>query len=242
MTHYFKDEILKRVSEQSRGERTKANILTVASAAFRERGYDRTTTADVAQKAHVSEATVFNHFGSKSGLLLGVMRDYYQNALVELEQATRGAGGPESQLRVMVRFWLARVVRDWSLARIFSQHGRFSENPEVVAAYRELSRGLTGRVVAVLQNLQTQGSLRAEFPLFLLRDVIFGTGEHIALSSSSRPRTDKELQAAADQIVGLILNGAGPSQTAQNKDNKQSLESIDSKIDQVLALLEKQSP
>ncbi|MDF1666723.1 MAG: TetR/AcrR family transcriptional regulator [Planctomycetota bacterium] len=223
---------MKRSSEQTRGERTRQAILASATQAFRDRGYERATTADVAQGAKVSEATIFNHYGSKSGLLLEVMESYYRDTLLELEEAIRGQGGPEQQLRVMVRFWVLRVVKDWSLARVFSQHGRFSDDPQVVTSYRELSRGLTGRVLAVLQNLRTEGKIGDDIPLYLLRDVIFGAGEHIALGAAIRPRSQAELERAGEQIVGLILAGSKPSEKSEA-----SLASLEAKLDQVLQRL-----
>lgn len=225
---------MKRVPEQSRGERTRQAIVAAATQAFRDRGYERATTAEVASAAKVSEATIFNHFRSKSGLLLEVMESYYGKTLLELEEAISGTGGPEQQLRVMVSFWVLRVVEDWSLARVFSQHGRFSEDPEVVQSYRDLSRGLTGRVLAVLSNLRTQGKIREDMPLYLLRDVIFGAGEHIALGAAIRPRSKPELEAAADQIVNLILAGSKPSESGAS-----SLESLEAKLDLVLQRLPK---
>jgi AcrR family transcriptional regulator len=47
---------------------TQARILTAATELFLEQGYERTTVAEVAQRAGVSRATVFWHFSDKEGL------------------------------------------------------------------------------------------------------------------------------------------------------------------------------
>jgi AcrR family transcriptional regulator len=47
---------------------TQERILQAAMALFVERGYERTTIADLAAQAGVSRATVFWHFGDKAGL------------------------------------------------------------------------------------------------------------------------------------------------------------------------------
>lgn len=47
---------------------TQERILAAATALFMERGYEKTTVADVAQRAGVSRATVFWHFSDKGGL------------------------------------------------------------------------------------------------------------------------------------------------------------------------------
>jgi AcrR family transcriptional regulator len=50
-------------------ERTRQRILAAAFALFEERGYDDTTTAQIAAAAGVSEMTLFRHFPSKDRLI-----------------------------------------------------------------------------------------------------------------------------------------------------------------------------
>jgi AcrR family transcriptional regulator len=50
-------------------EQTRARIAEVALDLFRERGFDRVRTADVAAAAGVTEKTVFNHFPTKEDLV-----------------------------------------------------------------------------------------------------------------------------------------------------------------------------
>jgi AcrR family transcriptional regulator len=50
-----------------------AQILEAAARLFAEKGYHRTTTRDIAQAADLSEGTLYNYFGSKEDLLLGIL-------------------------------------------------------------------------------------------------------------------------------------------------------------------------
>jgi AcrR family transcriptional regulator len=59
-------------------------ILAAAFGCFSQRGFDEARMADVARAAGVSRATVFNHFGSKQGLVDGITEQvllYYQGML-----------------------------------------------------------------------------------------------------------------------------------------------------------------
>ena len=57
------------MSEPLKGKAaTQQRILESAAKLFVERGYERTTIADVAEQARVSRATVFWHFSDKAGL------------------------------------------------------------------------------------------------------------------------------------------------------------------------------
>jgi AcrR family transcriptional regulator len=51
----------------------RAQILDAAAEVFAEKGFARATTKEVASRAGVSEGTIYNYFGSKEDLLIGLM-------------------------------------------------------------------------------------------------------------------------------------------------------------------------
>ncbi|MGB8649353.1 MAG: helix-turn-helix domain-containing protein, partial [Mycobacteriales bacterium] len=57
----------------ARGE-ARDNLLAAASVLFAERGYDRTTTRDVAERAGVDATLIARYFGSKAGLYLAALQ------------------------------------------------------------------------------------------------------------------------------------------------------------------------
>lgn len=213
-------------SETSRGERTRQAVLDAAEAAFRAHGFQGATTAAIARDAGVSEGSVFAHFGSKSGLLLALMERTYNRAFARLDDDARGATDPADRLRRLTRGWLVAVVEDWSLVRVFSQHGRFSDDADVRAAYHGLSRDLTRRFVAALSDLSDTHGLRDGLPLSLLRDLIFGAGEHVALRWSG---DRAELCDTADRLVDVVLYGA-----LVRSSGDVTLEALDAKLDRLL--------
>jgi AcrR family transcriptional regulator len=54
---------------EEKKQRQRREIVEVALALFRERGYDRTRVSDIARRAGISEATFFNYFASKDLVL-----------------------------------------------------------------------------------------------------------------------------------------------------------------------------
>lgn len=55
-------------------ERNKEQILHAALELFRTHGVKKTATSDIARKARVSPATVYNHFGSKENLVRAAVK------------------------------------------------------------------------------------------------------------------------------------------------------------------------
>ena len=54
--------------ESGKKAQTQARILEAAMFFFAERGYERTSVATIAERAGVSPATIFWHFGDKASL------------------------------------------------------------------------------------------------------------------------------------------------------------------------------
>ena len=123
---------------------TQQRILRAAAVLFVDRGYERTTIAEVAQAAGVSRATVFWHFSDKAGLfreafslLVRPFRDslerdlrdlspekrlleqigHYQNMVHEYEETIQGF------LRWVVE---TPALREWIVASLLDLHQRFA--------------------------------------------------------------------------------------------------------------------
>lgn len=85
-------------------------LLNAARELFTERGFDRTTTRDLGEKAGVDAALIARHFGSKAGLYLASLRTTEDGpppdlrspgrARALLERYDRGGPGPVLQAAV----------------------------------------------------------------------------------------------------------------------------------------------
>ncbi len=52
---------------------TQQKIINAAIKVFSEKGFEGATTSEIAQEAGVAEGTIFRHFGTKKGILQGIL-------------------------------------------------------------------------------------------------------------------------------------------------------------------------
>ena len=221
-------------STPTRGDRTRAAVVEAATAAFTESGYTSATMADVAARAGVSEATVFLHFGSKAGLLMAVMRRYYDELAAACEEVAEGTPDPVERLRALTMHWAVRLRDDWSLTANFAQQGRFHTDPELSEQFMDCNRQITRIYGGVVADLQQRGVLDASLPTRVIRDVIFGTLEHLVISHATVGRP-QDVEVAAESLVHLLLHGAVGSTRPRPRLARDRLARIEEKLDDLLA-------
>ncbi len=75
---------------ERRMERNKERILRATLELFQIHGIKKTTTYDIARKAGVSPATVYNHFGSKEDLVHAAVKYFLTGAAADFRKIVEG--------------------------------------------------------------------------------------------------------------------------------------------------------
>lgn len=116
---------------QQRSKDTRAKILAAARAAFAEDGFEATSAEAVAQRAGVSKATVFAHFGDKTGLLIASKIDGLGSILEDMRAragALDAASGSQALADVFLPL-LALYREDPEFARLFLVQSTLKDGP-----------------------------------------------------------------------------------------------------------------
>ena len=75
---------------ERRMERNKGRILQATLELFQVHGIKKTTTNDIARKAGVSPATVYNHFGSKEDLVRATVKYFLTSTTADFSEISKG--------------------------------------------------------------------------------------------------------------------------------------------------------
>jgi AcrR family transcriptional regulator len=195
----------RRVSARlPRVERTAA-IMEAARTVFCEHGYTNASTAEIARRAGVVEGALYRYFPSKRDLFIKVVEDFYGHVFSDYEQQLKGVRGVWNSLRFMIWKHLSVIHANPAMCRLIFNEVRATAEYRNTSVF-DLNRKYTQLTVAIVKSGMASGELRADAPLQIVRDMIFGCAEHHTwafLRGEGRFSPDE----AADAITDLIYNG-----------------------------------
>jgi AcrR family transcriptional regulator len=143
--------------------RTRQSILDAAQLVFLQRGFEAASPDDIAQRAGVSRATLFNYFSGKSGIL-NALAEGLQPRLVQLVDHYRGKPLSAAQRVEALFVYSSQVVAQTrDLTRLLLVHGSDgAELPLLRAALTEL-----------IVDGQDAGEVRRDFSALQLADMVY---------------------------------------------------------------------
>jgi AcrR family transcriptional regulator len=134
-------------------------LLTGAIAAFAERGFQATTTRDIASRAGMSPAALYVHYPSKERLLFEISLYGHRAALEIL--ASAGGDSPAERLRAMVAAFTAWHAEHHTIARVV-QYELAALSAEHLAEVATIRRSISAQVEQVLTDGVANGTFRVD--------------------------------------------------------------------------------
>ncbi len=201
----------RRAPVSAKSEQRVRDILRESRAVFAERGYERTTTTEIAARLGISEATVFTYFRGKRELCMRVIGDWYDEIIDAIESGLPRERPIREQLEFVVHTHLRLfLIQGTGLCELVLSEGRKREAPvtrgdgqDFGAAFVDLQRRYTAPLMDLLARGQASGEVRQDIPLRLLRSLVFGPMEHMLWEVIIAGRQIQVDRAARD-LVALL--------------------------------------
>lgn len=194
----------KTVEDRDDGNR-RGELLRSAARLFRRKGFDATSTRDIAAAVGMQSGSPFYHFKSKGALLYAVMEEGMRSAIERQQQALQRAGRatPDiaGQLRILIRNHFDILLGPGSDFIPVMLYEARSITPRQRAALAELQSEYEAPWNPVLDALHASGRLRADVKLARL--LMFG-----ALNWSAQwydRRKGASLDELADAAIALFI-------------------------------------
>ncbi|NEO85941.1 MAG: TetR/AcrR family transcriptional regulator [Spirulina sp. SIO3F2] len=186
---------------------TRERILDAALHLFARKGYDATTTRDLAAEAHVAEGTLFRHFTNKKAILIEVATQGWVEILTELLTELSEMGSYKAIAQVMRRR-MVRMSQSHELMRVCFMEAQF--HPELQERIQsEVIGKMTDVAEAFFETAMDKGIYRRMNPrivasVFLGMFTVAGFSQKTLLDPNASAHDQKEM---AEGIADIFLNG-----------------------------------
>jgi AcrR family transcriptional regulator len=184
------------------------DILQAGREVFAEKGYDAATSAEIAQRAGISEATVFSYFSGKRELCARVIADWYDEIIDAFESGLPRDGSVRQQFAFIVRTHLRlMLVNGTGLCALVLSEGRTKHHD-----LSDTLRRYTAPLMNVLAHGQSVGQVRADLPLRLMRSLVFGPMEHVLWDATLAKRhlSQAQIDTTADELIDVLWTALQP--------------------------------
>ena len=185
----------------------KTRILEAARKLFARKGYDGTTTKDLAKTAKVAEGTLFRHFPNKKAILIEVATNGWIEILTDLLTELSEMGNYKAIARVMRRRVL-NLNANADLMRVcFIEAQNHPELQERIQL--EVIAKMTDVTEAFFETAMSKGIYRQTNPkivaqVFLGMFAIASFSHHTVIDPQASPQAMQEM---AEGIADIFLNG-----------------------------------
>lgn len=205
--------VINTLEQQQNMTKSQEKIIQAAAKLFAEKGYDSSSTSDIAKKAGVAEVTLFRNFKSKKNLLYHILapmfiqltsKDYIQTVQNIFKQGIDQ--DPKLVLNHAFKDRLEHMEKNKELLNILFRESYIK--PEIKTAIRE---HITNPVIDTTKEFIIDKKEREEFKKFdehvvanLFLYLLFGyVFIHQILGDEELTDQPNELE----EIVEIILNG-----------------------------------
>lgn len=180
-------------------------IIDAALKVFAEKGYYDATISDVARRAKVSEATIYEYFGSKEDLLFAIPKEITQTSVGFLQAMLPFIDGARNKIRAIIfgYYNLYKENPEYSaLVLLNLKHNRKFMETEGYGVVRQAG----GVLLQVIDEGIGNGEFRDDIDPRLVRSILLGTLEHIFFRWHLLERKE-ELDDFVDPLMDVLMNG-----------------------------------
>ena len=179
------------------------NILMSAENIFSQKGFAKTTIAEIAKSAGVGEGTVYEYFNNKEDLLFAIPDKRFKNNLKQFKDAFEFRT-PLQKLRRLIRIYFSLFLTDRNFLKIFVLQVQYNSKFYESNAYEGFKA-----YFKIIENIIIEGKNKKQFRKDvnprIFRNLFLGAFNHIALRwFILNKKKNIDMVKEIDQVVNLL--------------------------------------
>lgn len=186
-------------------EERKKQILKAAASVFAQSGFQESTISEIAKKAKTSEASIYEYFTTKEGLLLSIPTESAKDLFEVMTFHLKLIRGAANKLRAIVYLFISSYKNNSDFASVLMlilKHNRKFLDTEGHAVIRQGIKHIN----TVIEEGIASGEFREDANVYLIRSMILGTIEHLTTNWIMIGKPE-DLEEFVDPIVDTVISG-----------------------------------
>jgi TetR/AcrR family transcriptional regulator len=200
-------------------EDRRRQLIETALNFFSRKGFDGTTTKEIAAAAGVNEAIIFRHFPSKQALYTAVLAYHHESGELDKTLAQwktlMDANDDVGLLRTIAEQMMEKYRRDNRVPRALF-FAALEGHQTGLQQHRELSLPVFELLCQYIARRQSEGAIRNNVPAGAIVGALIGAANHYAMMTEffgfKAPATDREVAGA---FLHILLHGILPAATSE---------------------------
>ena len=198
-----------RTPQQARSRRTREQILKAAVASFEKRGYEQTTTAEIARQAGIAVGTFYGYFKDKRAILLelldGTINEIANYVVQNLQPDAWRHTDARAGVRALIDALFHTRTINPGLQRILWE--RYFKDPQFRAAVQAIEHRVRSAMLDLFAALQADRRLRVtdlSAAAFVVYSAIEWTASRLVLGGAGTA-IEPAVEAASDMVSRFLF-------------------------------------
>lgn len=199
-------------------KKKKQEILESATRVFSAKGFADATLSEIAKGAGLTSSGIYLYYKNKEALLFTIIEKFLIKSSSGLNEHLQGIEGVENKLRKAIWFHCKSYAGNKDQIKIVLEsrsYPRFYQS----TAYDALKQ-YAGMITDIIKEGMQDGTFSGVSSPMILRDMILGTVDHIAINWTLKDAPDSLDQA--EMIYDLVMRAVQPVREGKRRLDKKA--------------------
>ena len=196
------------MTEHVRSKNRKDRIMESALRIFAEKSFQDATISEISKAAGVSEATIYEYFGTKEDLLFAIPEKISNDTFHESESVLPYIKDVESRMRAIMLSYIQLYQNNPDYSALVLLQLMSSKRFRQTAAHAAIRRSAHSLLDCIREGIAC-GAFRKDADAYLIRSILMGAVEHLFIHwhMQGKPKRKKSILDMLDLLMDIVLSG-----------------------------------
>jgi AcrR family transcriptional regulator len=196
------------MTDHVRAKTRKDRIMDAALRIFAEKSFQEATISEISKEAGVSEATIYEYFGTKEDLLFAIPEKVSNDTFEESEAVLPYIKDVEGRMRAVLLSYVRLYENNPHYSALVLLQLMSNKRFRQTAAHEAIRRS-AHRLLDCIRDGIANGTFRSDADAYLIRSMLMGTIEHIFIHwhMQGMPKREKSMMDMLDPFIEIVLSG-----------------------------------